>query len=498
MNAIIGLAHLCERFPDIPKTPRDYIRKIHAAAVSLLGIINDILDSSKIESGRLDIEAIPFSLDDVLSHVLTITAQRAEDKGLTLAVNVPPDCPRELVGDPLRLSQIFINLVNNAIKFTETGGIELWVETGEVTDSHATLRFVVRDSGIGMTRAQLDSIFEPFVQADGSISRKYGGTGLGLSISRRLAAMMGGDIAVESTSGVGSSFILTITLPRSSEAPANRLKTTAPGAVPHYVNARILLVEDNETNQLIATELLKPTGLMVDVACSGEEALKCLGAHPADYYQLVLMDLQMPGMDGFSAARAIRKSPSYADLPIVALTAHASTEVQQRCFQDGMQGCLSKPFHPKQLFEAVDRWIDRSTEETPPGSLNNARDGVSAEHAENAGSQALDAAQGLSFVGNNAALYRRVLERFVVTSDELLRSIRDNVASKDLVAAQRAVHTLRGLAATIGAASVADSAAVLEQSLGDGAYTSAQLELIAQRLTLALAAIRRQLEADPS
>src|SRR5881275_337141 len=497
MNAIIGLSHLALKTPLNPKQ-RDYVSKVHNAGTSLLSIINDILDFSKIEADKLDIETIDFQLDEVISTVTTLTAQKAHDKGLEFLIHVAPAIPEHLLGDPLRLGQILTNFVNNAIKFTEHGEIRLNIDLLERTGEKVQLKFSVRDTGIGMTREQAAKLFQPFSQADMSTTRKHGGTGLGLSISRKLAELMGGRIWLESEPGVGSTFNFTIWLGVGSassgkiipenlsslrvlvvddnaaareilqqplRAVASRVDTVASGKealaaikekdpvepydivfmdwrmpgmdgletsrhiksnetlqhqpaivlvtafgreevreeaerlqldgflvkpvtkstiVDTLVNvfahegeaasvtmeaeqamrlrgARILLTEDNDINQQIAVELLEGTGAKVTVANNGREALDLLSNGPQPPpFDVVLMDLQMPEMDGYQATAKLRSDARFAALPIIAMTAHATMEERQRCLVAGMNDHVSKPIDPGNLFETVGRFYKAS------------------------------------------------------------------------------------------------------------------------------------------
>ncbi len=502
MNAVIGLAHLALR-TELSAKQQDYLSKIHRAGMSLLGIINDILDFSKIEAGKLDIEQERFSLDDVLANVSSVSSQKAAEKGLEYLFRVPHAVPRVLRGDALRLGQVLINLVNNAIKFTEHGEIELSCQLLDSSSEHVRLEFAVRDTGIGMNPAQLALLFQPFTQADGSTSRKFGGTGLGLSISQHLVQLMSGDsnakIGAESGEGLGSRFYFALSFPLnfpldsalalappSAQLPAElhdahvlvvddnpiareiivdalsalplRVDAVESGAqalqalqqaqrtqdpyvlvisdwqMPHmdgiqlakrihadsslitmpkiilatafgreevqedaenagiagflykpvsesllhttlnsvfaphlrmvvqsntpqynFGNIRILLAEDNEINQQIAQELLAAVGIEVDIAPNGMAVLEKLrkGAR----YPLILMDLEMPELDGHSATAQIRQNPRYNDMPIVAMTAHALPEIRERCLQAGMQEYLTKPIQPEQLYTTLARLL---------------------------------------------------------------------------------------------------------------------------------------------
>jgi PAS domain S-box-containing protein len=373
MSAVIGMAYLALRTEMTPKQ-HDYISKIHRAALSLLGIINDILDFSKIEAGRLELEAIPFLLEDVLENVNSVTAQRAADKGLAYLVDVPPEVPRHLVGDPLRLGQVLINLVNNAVKFTHEGELELRCRQQGRLDEYgrAVLRFSVRDTGIGMTPQQKSKLFRAFSQANGSTTRQYGGTGLGLSISQQLVRLMGGNIDVESGLGHGSIFQFDLRF-ALSDAAALAAQHQAPSGEPAQMaklperrTARVLLAEDSADNQDVTSELLTLQGLSVDVVANGREALDRLMAAGPHAYDLVLMDLGMPVMDGHEATLLLRQDSRFSEVPVIAVTSHALAGMQARCLAEGMQDYVTKPIDPQRLYSVLSRWLGISMKVIPP------------------------------------------------------------------------------------------------------------------------------------
>jgi two-component system sensor histidine kinase/response regulator len=361
INGIIGMTHLALKASPSPQQ-MEYLQKIQSSSRLLRGIINDVLDFSKIEAGKLVIEEIDFDLEKVVGDVGTLVAGKADAKGLEFVTSVAPDVPGKLVGDPLRISQILLNLLNNAVKFTEKGGISLRVECVACSDAETRLRFVVQDTGIGIDEAQKERLFESFQQADSSTTRKYGGTGLGLAISKRLAQLMKGDIGVESRPGEGSTFWLTLELGRSSARARNlepaleqsRLEASLEGK-------RVLLAEDNELNQEIVAAILGEAGVRVDIAGDGRRALEMARAGS---YDLVLMDVQMPVMDGLSATREIRKLPGMEDLPIVAMTANVMAEDRMRCLEAGMNDHIAKPIDPEALWGTLSRWMRRGTSES--------------------------------------------------------------------------------------------------------------------------------------
>jgi PAS domain S-box-containing protein len=604
MNAIIGMTHLALK-TDLTSKQFDYLTKVRSAAGTLLGIINDILDFSKIEAGKLDIENAEFRFDDVLQNLSTVVAQKAEEKKLEFLISAHAGIPENLMGDPLRLGQILINLVNNAVKFTERGEVVVTVGVEERTPDRVTLRFEVKDTGIGMTPAQRSKLFQAFAQADTSTTRKFGGTGLGLSISKRLVEMMGGRIWVESEPGLGSTFQFTASFGLGSAQQQTRfvpdfaglralvvddnaqareilcdtlrgftlradavasgrtaiqslsdadsrdpyhlvlmdwnmpemdgIQTSAlirrdfalknmprivmvtafgreeirnqaeqigiDGFLTKPVNAsvlydalmglfgdakiegakqisqrggppehdarglRVLLVEDNEMNQQVATELLESVGAAVTVANQGAIAVKMLrdGPQPPPF-DVVLMDLQMPEMDGFTATGILRADPRFKDLPIIAMTAHALVEERERCLKAGMNDHVTKPIDPDKLFATLARWTKmRKASTTVAGGV-----------AQGAGSEAplevggIDVAGALRRVAGNERLYRRLLQQFAVKESDTDMRIGEALSRGDREGAERLAHTLKGLAGNLGIGGVQAAAARLEKAIRDG------------------------------
>jgi len=353
MNAIIGLTQLVLDTPLAPKQ-EDFLRKAHQSSLALLGILNDILDYSKIEAGRLDIERLPFSVEGLLHDVAALFGARIAEKGLDISIDIAPDLPAQVLGDSLRLAQVLNNLVGNAIKFTEEGAINLKAEVAYV-DAAAnllTLRFAVRDSGIGIDKNKVAELFQAFTQQDSSITRKYGGTGLGLTICQKLVGLMGGEITASGNPGQGATFSFTVLVgvaPQSQPTPGEaggetggetaKLPKKSALAVRQFHGAHILLVEDTATNQLVASELLRKSGVQVTLAVNGQEALDAVAATQragGPGFDAVLMDLHMPVMDGLEATRRIHALPGAADLPIIAMTAAVMQEDRDRCAAAGM------------------------------------------------------------------------------------------------------------------------------------------------------------------
>jgi len=349
MNAIIGLSHLALG-TRLDRKQRDYLSKVHSSAQNLLGIINDILDFSKIEAGKLDMESVDFDLAEVLDTLVSVVSVKSGEKGLELIVDVDPQIPLGLKGDPLRLNQILINLANNAIKFTEQGDITIEARLVEQSDEGVTLRLAVRDTGIGMTVEQQGRLFQAFSQADTSTTRRFGGTGLGLTISKRLAEMMGGTIGVESQSGKGSTFWFTAHFARGAE-PKVRAQPTLPEELQ---DLRVLVVDDHPTARTILSRYLESFGFRTGEAASGAEAIDELeGAERP--YQLVLIDWHMPGMDGIEATRRINSSTRLQSAPpqVIMVSAYGRQELHEQAEVEGIKAFLVKPVSPSSLFDAI-------------------------------------------------------------------------------------------------------------------------------------------------
>ncbi|CAK7047927.1 MAG: Sensor histidine kinase RcsC [Desulfovibrio sp.] len=625
MNAVIGMAYLAFKTP-LSARQQSYINKIYVAANTLLGIINDILDFSKIESGQLHIEYVPFHLDDILDNLSAIISQKAEEKELEVLFRVDKNIPLTLVGDPLRLSQVLTNLANNAVKFTEKGEIVISCTLIENQGDHVKVRFVVRDTGIGITPEQQQRLFQAFTQADGSTTRRFGGTGLGLTITKRLLELMGGDIEVESVYGKGSTFsfslmfgyqaaaenvpqvsgvgqttrvlvvddnpsanevmlslLADLMLPGESassaeeafnmllraeaegkpfslvfmdwrmpvmdgveatyvlrnklglmapppvvivtafgrdETLAHAVKAGAAGVLYKPVNksylydsimtllhdkegnallperspgpyeaqreayqipgARILLVEDNPVNQQIALELLEDAGAKVSIASTGLEGVEALENSAEERpFDLVLMDLQMPVMDGYEATRRIRANSRFASIPIVAMTAHAMIEERLKCLELGMNDHISKPIEVNKFFNTLRLWLQTQ----PAGAAQSEEmvvfggphpNLVGMQHDTPAAAPArpglpdipgLNMEAALSRLNGNVELYVRILRQFLRTqynAEELYKKAGER---HDVAAQKRVVHTLRGLGGSIGATILATSAALLEETL---------------------------------
>jgi signal transduction histidine kinase/response regulator of citrate/malate metabolism len=607
MNAILGMTYLARRADPSPKQ-LDYLTKIGTAAESLLGIMNDILDFSKIEAGKLELEVISFSLDDVLRNLVDVVGQKAQDKSVALVTKVAANVPRQLVGDPLRLGQILINLVNNAIKFTDVGEITVRVEADEITSNDLRLQISVADTGIGMSPEQVGNLFQTFHQGDTSFTRKYGGTGLGLAICKQLCELMKGQIAVQSELGKGSDFRFTarfgiatdLALPSpagadderqkyilivddsqntrhslvamldgsgyqakavssgeeamsalarasqsgrpidlvlmdwrlpgingvetsrrikanptfsripeilmisafereevlaghtdvifdgflskpvskknlvdaiaaalgSKAAPAEPVAASKPTttAAPELVGRRVLLVEDNEVNRFLATELLSDLGIHVSIAVNGRD---CVDRVHAEAFDLVLMDIQMPVMDGLSATKLLRAESRFQSLPIIAMTAHAMSGDRERSLEGGMNDHLTKPINPQALAEMLVRWMPAKTvpqpmieKEQKPGASSN--DEIP-EHLP-----PFDIPAALARANGKPPLLRKMLLNFRDQFKDAAGELQQQIAASKTEEASRLAHTLKGVAATLEAKELASTAANIEHALREG------------------------------
>ena len=463
MNAVIGLSHLMLQ-TELTSAQKDYQLKIQSSAGSLLRLIDDILDLSKIEAGKLEMEERSFLLEEVTDGISSIISPRAIEKGLEFTMDIDESIPGRLHGDALRIRQVLINLASNAVKFTHKGGVYIRIDTAEKSETDVLLRFAVRDTGIGMSPDQVDRLFDPFYQADATITRKYGGTGLGLAISRRLVNMMGGNISVESQPGVGSLFAFTVRLGRSGEEQKPQMHGISnEEAAARLTGSRILLVEDNEINRQVAREMLQGIGITVIEAGNGRQAVDLVASSEFD---AVLMDLQMPEMDGFAATRNIRSTLKNVDIPIVAMTANAMAADRGNCLAAGMNDHLAKPIKPGQLFETLVRWVSPVTAGAAPKDIRSmAEADLSRAVKDFPKMDGIDVRVGLVNVNGDRSLLRRVLVEAVRLHKGTAADIREAVRRGDHAKARELVHTLKGVAGTIGALELAAKAEALENAL---------------------------------
>lgn len=462
MNAIIGLSYLALKKEFSPEN-RDYLEKIYSASNSLLSILNDILDFSKLEAGRLAIDNNPFDLDDMLDTIRNLFVDRAKEKRLYFNIDVAPDVPRNLVGDTLRLQQVLINLLGNAIKFTEQGQVVLKITAQLIaSSSQVRLLFCVSDTGIGMSESELEKLFQPFSQVDGSITRRFGGTGLGLAISRNLLQLMGGEFSVASEPGKGSRFsfelVLGVSLLSGQRKPG--IAISAPEDFGKLlIGSRVLVAEDNLINQQVIREFLNMSGIAVEIANNGNEALALL---ENGVFDAVLMDMHMPGMDGFAATKLIRSQVRFCGLPVIALTAGVSNEEYERCIALGMNDFIAKPIDPKKLIWTLVQWIK------PVGSA--ATDAIVAESStvKLLGSDNLpgfDLHNLLDMIGNNQELAIRLLFTFMESMKHLPGEIEARVSAENWALAGELVHKIKGASGTIGAVRLYAASEALEDEL---------------------------------
>jgi signal transduction histidine kinase/CheY-like chemotaxis protein len=615
MNAIIGLSHLALA-TELNHKQRDYITKVYNSGQNLLGLINDILDFSKVEADKLEMESIDFDLQEVLDNLTSMVALKASEKGLEFLIAAPSNLPTGLVGDPLRLGQILINLVNNAVKFTDEGEITVSISIQKPSGKDVALRFEVRDTGVGMTEKQRSKLFQAFSQADASTTRKYGGTGLGLTISKRLTEMMGGRIGVDSVYGEGSTFYFTAVFGHSSskikkrqiipndlegmrvlitddsstsreimagfmnafgfeydevasgseaikklevapkdnpyrlvlmdwkmpgidgiEASRRILQSKAIsnkpaiimvsaygrdelmkqaedvgvngylvkpvtqsmlfdtimfafdkevegvpvssciGAIPeiaeHVRGAHLLLVEDNAINQQVVQELLEKAGVTATIANNGQEAVEAV---EKDAFDGILMDLQMPVMDGFEATQIIRKDERFKDMPIIAMTANAMAGDRERCLETGMNDHVAKPIEIKEFYGALAKWVKASNPALTPAP-EAGEQGTESEELEIPELAGINVEDGLKRVAGNKRLYRSILLQFRDSAANTISELTTALNDGDIETATRIAHTLRGVAGNIGASDLQAVAESLESALNHGKSSGLESEL---------------------
>lgn len=459
LNGVIGFSELAMEEPGTPEKTREYLRKITDSGESLLQLINDILDVSKIETGQIDLEEIPFSIHDVFTLCETISQPKAQVKGIELIFYEEPLMERQLVGDPTKLRQVLLNLISNAIKFTAKGAVKVKCLIEEMRKGEVTLLFEVRDNGIGMTTEQMENIFKPFAQADGSITRKYGGTGLGLSISKNLVSMMGGEISVRSTPGSGSAFTFTVPV-KMLDLPAKtnrKAETTVIKSRPIF-EGDALVCEDNRINQDVIAEHLRRVGLRPVIAENGEVGVEFvrkrreMGEPP---FAVILMDIHMPKMDGLETTRILRRmnTPS----PIVALTANVMTTERERYLREGMADCLGKPFTSKKLWRCLMRFLSPVRLVTEASERRRLQENT----------KPVNRATGLAHAANNPDLYERQLRRFVEEQKDFSSRLAAELIPGREKDAHRMIHTLKGISALIGADALSGTCARLEEAMSE-------------------------------
>ena len=473
MNAIIGMSRLALASDPAPRL-RNYLGKILGAGEHLLGIVNDILDLSKIEAGQMRIERVEFDLNELLEHLSDITAVKLDAPRVALVFRIEPGVPARLLGDPLRLGQVLINLTGNAVKFTERGDIVVSVEVAARSAGSLVLRFGVTDSGIGMDQEQLARLFQSFRQGDDSITRKYGGTGLGLTISKQLVELMGGTVRVASMPGTGSTFTFTVALGQCETAGGVLATPPARGQQRRELDvndlarlrgARILLVEDNANNREVALDFLAAAPLQVDVATHGGEALEMV--QQVDY-DLVLMDIQMREVDGLSATRRIRAIERLQALPIVAMTANAMAGDRERSLAAGMNDHIAKPIDPDVLFRTLMAWIDPASLAGRAAPLPDPEAAPRIESVLLPPVAGVDWAAALAGVDHQHARLIRRVRSFVQEYRAAPRQLAEALASGDDAPLRALAHNLKSSAAYIGAHALAASARQVEEALRSG------------------------------
>lgn len=445
LNAIIGFAELLET-ESLAPSQLNQIALINRSGKHLMELINQVLDHAKIEAGSLTLEDIPFDFAEAIDAVRTIVTDRANSKGLTFLASIDEHLPHHVRGDPTRLRQILINLLTNAVKFTEHGSVEL-----RIAKEEERIFFSVRDTGIGMDQSAIRRLFQPFGQADESISRKYGGTGLGLLISKELIEAMGGGIEVESAPHVGTCFWFWLPL-QAAEAPPQELPAVeaspSPPALRQLVKGRILVVDDNRVNQQLAAAMLARLELEFDMAGNGRECLEAVNKTP---YSLILMDMEMPEMDGITATLQIRADEAQQGkpaLPIIAMTANALHEDREKCFKAGMNGYIAKPISLNALTIEIQRILGE-TEAQPPESRAQTTEPASALAQTQSSPQVRqpDRQRAIDMIGD-ADIYDELAQIFIADAPQYLRELEQACAASDWPSLTRHAHTLKGLFGT--------------------------------------------------
>jgi PAS domain S-box-containing protein len=496
LNAIIGLGFLLLD-SELATTQRDYLEKIESSARSLLAILNDILDFSKIEAGRLELESVPFRIADLLDGLAPLVAIWAEGKAIRFSAVFGEGVPQILVGDPLRLTQVLTNLLNNAVKFTEQGEVVVTIASGDDgTGAGVRLVFVVRDTGIGMSAEEQRQLFQPFSQADSSTTRRFGGTGLGLSICKRLVELMGGEIRVASAPGAGSTFTFTALLARGPADLPEETAETSPENLAGLRGKRVLVVEDQAVNQLLMHEVLAKVGVETTIAATGHEAVAAVAAGGA--FDAVLMDIQMPEMDGYEATRRIRALPGRERLPIIAMTAHVMAEERERCLAAGMNAHLGKPVQVNRLYAALLRFVVPQPGAGVAGAGELDRPAAVAFTAIPL-LPGIDVKAALDNLDGDADLFVRLLQTFAADKREACAEIDHALAAREWRTAERIAHGIKGIAGYLAADGLFAVAARLEAAFeaADGETAQGLLAEFGARLAEVLSAAELMARSCP-
>jgi signal transduction histidine kinase/CheY-like chemotaxis protein/HPt (histidine-containing phosphotransfer) domain-containing protein len=507
MNGVLGMTELLLA-GNLSEKQRKYAESVYLSAESLLGVINDILDFSKIEAGRLELENVSFNVGAVVSQTVELFRTKTRRKGVVLSIGMSTHVPEYVIGDPTRLRQVLLNLVGNAVKFTERGEISVSVSSVEEGDGRFLICFEVRDTGIGIPPESLDSIFNCFTQADGATNRKYGGTGLGLSIVKQLVEMMEGGVSVESTPGRGSVFRFTVRMRKGSEQaavsgpadtpPVLDSSMDSPGAsgpVSHTcaTAGHVLVAEDNAVNQEVCKAILECLGCRADIAVNGREAVEAV---QRTAYDLVFMDCQMPEMDGIEATRIIRKREEGkgSRTTIIALTAHAMEGYREYCVKQGMDDYLAKPFTMEGMRETLERWLPPGSARHPGADAPQPDAGARRDGKASGGVSGESKGQGsdptplpcdacapetgaLSDTGDNIGLNRNMAELYLLHTPQLLGALREVVTWGDATGVRKTSHSLASSCAMVGALRMAELARRMESKGNEGKLDDA-LELL--------------------
>ena len=492
MNSILGMTHLALRAETNPNN-RGYFKKIQSSGEHLLGIIDDLLNFAKIGAGKVKVETVDFDLSNVMERLDNMIAGKVMEKGLELAFDIDSSIPNNLRGDPLRLVQVLINYADNAIKFTEKGKIIIRARKISEHEESCLVRFEVQDTGIGMNDAEKARLFQPFQQADTSITRQYGGTGLGLAISKQLVGMMEeGRVGVDSTLGQGSAFWFSVRLGKSSmpHAAENTDETAVPQDILAALNgSRILVAENHLLNQEVVTEFLENAGAVVCVAQNGKEAIDLL---QKEFFACVLMDLQMPVLDGFEATRLIRANPALAKIPVIAMTANASDEDRERCLAAGMDDFISKPFKPYALYATVARWLSAPPRQEPlPGTSATPVAGTT----WTGDPDVIDLAVLAELVGDDKLKMREFALKFLASVRGDMKEIEAALERNDLAALGALGHHVKSPARMTGAIGFARLSQELENYGKSGGNVEQAQEIISQ-MHAVLDRINERIEKD--